>query len=50
MKSYTIYPEDIGATSPFSDQWRNFILALGYDNGKTWECVEVVVIENTQNR
>jgi hypothetical protein len=46
MKAYTIYPEDIGASSAYSDQWRNFIRALGYnDQDSTWEYVTIVRIE-----
>lgn len=40
MTATFIYPEDIGAYSAYSDQWKNFIAKFGYDGtGPIWECV-----------
>lgn len=46
MKAIYIYPEDIGASGEWSDDWIKFIKKLGYKDGdRVWGCVLVAPIE-----
>jgi len=40
MKAVNIYPEDIGASGYWSEDWMRFIKKLGWDEKESiWQCV-----------
>lgn len=48
MKVITIYPSTIGASYEYSEAWKRFIKALGWDETTpVWQCAYVINVEVT---